>query len=140
MTVELDPARNFLWPSLQLSADEFWEVTESTAWLIDRKMSRGRYLELLRGALLTMNVDHAQARAGSCRPWGLQPSITNRQLARGPQPVRKSKATWSMGVRYAGQRVIHSAAVKRALIQRFMHLLRRKLPELALNAQGSRGP
>ena len=32
LTVELDPARNFLWPPLQLSADDLWEVTESTAW------------------------------------------------------------------------------------------------------------
>ena len=29
VTVELDPTRNFLWPSLQLSADDLWEVTES---------------------------------------------------------------------------------------------------------------
>ena len=101
-----------------------------------------------------MNVDHAQARSAGYNRLrrflptmglvsGLQPSnqqaVGNWQEipgAGGPQPVRKSKATWSMGVRYAGQRVIHSAAVKRALIQRFMHLLRRKLPELALNAQG----
>ena len=154
VTVELDPARHFLWPSLQLSADDLWEVTETTAWLIDRKMSRGRYLELLRGTLLTMNVDHAQARSAGYNRLrrflptmglvcGLQPSnqqaVGNWQEipgAGGPQPVRKSKATWSMGVHYAGQRVIHSAAVKRALIQRFLHLLRRKLPELALNAQG----
>ena len=103
--------------------------------LIDRKMSRGGYLELLRGALLTMNVDHAQARgAGYNRlrrflptmglVCGLQPSnqqaVANWQEipgAGGPQPLRKSKATWSMGVHYACQRVIHSAAFKHALVQ-----------------------
>ena len=152
--MELNPQLNFLWPALQLSSDDLWEVTEGTAWLVNRKMSRGRFLELLRGALITMQVDHAQARgAGYNRlrrflptmglVCGLQPSnqqaIGNWQevpSAGGPEPVRKSKAVWSMGLHYAGQKVLHSAAVKRALIQRFLHLLRRKLPELALNADG----
>ena len=154
VTMELNPQLNFLWPALQLSSDDLWEVTEGTAWLVNRKMSRGRFLELLRGALITMQVDHAQARgAGYNRlrrflptmgmVCGLQPSnqqaIGNWQevpSAGGPEPVRKSKAVWSMGLHYAGQKVLHSAAVKRALIQRFLHLLRRKLPELALNADG----
>ena len=154
VTMELNPQLNFLWPALQLSSDDLWEVTEGTAWLVNRKMSRGRFLELLRGALITMQVDHAQARgAGYNRlrrflptmgmVCGLQPpnqqAIGNWQevpSAGGPEPVRKSKAVWSMGLHYAGQKVLHSAAVKRALIQRFLHLLRRKLPELALNADG----
>ena len=63
-----------------------------------------------------MQVDHAQARGAGYNS--------------------KSKAVWSMGLRYAGQKVLHSAALKRALVQRFLHLLRRKLPELALNADG----
>ena len=95
-------------------------------------------------------VDHDQAWgagttgfAGSSPPWGWcvacsHPTSNWQEIlgAGGPDRVRKSKATWLMGVHYAGQRVLHSAAVKRALIQRFLHLLCRKLPELALNAQG----
>lgn len=48
------PNLNFLWPALHLSSEDVWEVTEGTAWLVNRKMSRGRFLELLRGTLLSM--------------------------------------------------------------------------------------
>ena len=39
VTLELNPQLNFLWPALQLSSEDLWEVTEGTAWLVNRKMS-----------------------------------------------------------------------------------------------------
>lgn len=109
VTVELNPALNFLWPALQLSSEDLWEVTENTAWLVNRKMSRGRFLELLRGTLITMNVDHDQARgAGYNRLRRFLPTmgmvcglqLANQQAvgnwqevpgAGGPEPVRVAR-------------------------------------------------
>jgi len=51
----------YLVPALKLHSDDLWEVTESTAFWGTRKMSRGRYLELFRGALVKCGVDPAQA-------------------------------------------------------------------------------
>ena len=112
LSLELNPQLSFLWPALQVSSEDLWEVTEGTAWLMTRKMSRGRFLVLLRGALITTHGDHDQARGA------------------GYNRLRRFLPT--MG----GPQVLHSAAVKRALIQRFLLLLRRTLPELALNADG----
>ena len=56
--------------------------------------------------------------------------------AGGPTPQRKSRATWSMGVHYAGQKVVHSGLLKAALIKRFLQLWELKQPELALTHEG----
>ena len=55
------PDVGFLWPAVQLQADELWQVTESTPWIVSKKMSRGRFLELMRGTLMDLGVDPAQA-------------------------------------------------------------------------------
>ena len=148
------PDVGFLWPAVQLQADELWQVTESTPWIVSKKMSRGRFLELMRGTLMDLGVDPAQAQvAGFNRLRRFLPTLgqicrlgPNDQQslgswvevpsAGGPTPQRKSRATWSMGVHYAGQKVVHSGLLKVALIKRFLHLWQLKQPELALTHDG----
>ena len=56
--------------------------------------------------------------------------------AGGPTPQRKSRATWTTGVHYAGQKVVHSGLLKAALVQGFLHLWQQKQPSLALTHDG----
>ena len=148
------PDVGFLWPAVALQADELWQVTETTPWFVTKKMSRGRFLELMRGTLMDIGVDPAQAQvAGFNRLRRFLPTLG--QICRldpqdqqslgswvevpsagGPTPQRKSRATWSMGVHYAGQKVVHSGLLKAALIQRFLQLWELKQPELALTHEG----
>ena len=148
------PDVGFLWPAVALQADELWQVTETTPWIVTKKMSRGRFLELMRGTLMDIGVDPAQAQvAGFNRLRRFLPTLG--QICRldpqdqqslgswvevpsagGPTPQRKSRATWSMGVHYAGQKVVHSGLLKAALIQRFLQLWELKQPELALTHEG----
>ena len=148
------PDAGFLWPAVALQADELWQVTETTPWIVTKKMSRGRFLELLRGTLMDIGVDPAQAQvAGFNRLRRFLPTLG--QICRldpqdqqslgswvevpsagGPTPQRKSRATWSMGVHYAGQKVVHSALLKEALVKRFLQLWQLKQPELALTHDG----
>ena len=127
------PDVGFLWPAVALQADELWQVTETTPWIVTKKMSRGRFLELMRGTLMDIGVDPAQAQvAGFNRLRRFLPTLG--QICRldpqdqqslgswvevpsagGPTPQRKSRATWSMGVHYAGQKVVHSGLLKAAL-------------------------
>ena len=46
---------------MALNPNEFWEVTEHTAFVINRAMCRARFLELLRGALFQVGVEFTQA-------------------------------------------------------------------------------
>ena len=148
------PDVGFLWPAVALQADELWQVTETTPWIVTKKMSRGRFLELMRGTLMDIGVDPAQAQvAGFNRLRRFLPTLG--QICRldpqdqqslgswvevpsagGPTPQRKSRATWSMGVHYAGQKVVHSGLLKAALIKRFLQLWELKQPELALTHEG----
>ena len=148
------PDVGFLWPAVALQADELWQVTETTPWIVAKKMSRGRFLELMRGTLMDIGVDPAQAQvAGFNRLRRFLPTLG--QICRldpqdqqslgswvevpsagGPTPQRKSRATWSMGVHYAGQKVVHSGLLKAALIKRFLQLWELKQPELALTHEG----
>ena len=57
VTMELLPGGNYLWPALQLDPLHLWQVTCK----LDRKLSRGRFLELLRGALLDLGTASDQA-------------------------------------------------------------------------------
>ena len=148
------PDVGFLWPAVALQADELWQVTETTPWIVTKKMSRGRFLELMRGTLMDIGVDPAQAQvAGFNRLRRFLPTLG--QICRldpqdqqslgswvevpsagGPTPQRKSRATWSMGVHYAGQKVVHSGLLKAALVKRFLQLWELKQPELALTHEG----
>ena len=61
VTQKLLLGRNYLWPALQLDPLDLWQVTEHTPWRLDRKLSRGRFLELLRGTLLDLGTAPDQA-------------------------------------------------------------------------------
>ena len=47
--------------SISLAPEDLWEITSTTAFILDKKMSRGRFLELLRGALCQSGLDVAAA-------------------------------------------------------------------------------
>ena len=154
VTLELLPERNYLWPALQLDPLDLWQVTEHTPWRLDRKLSRGRFLELLRGALLDIGTAPDQAQtAGFNRLRRFLPTLGNVvrlspqdqqavgnwveiPTGGGPIPNQKSRATWTMGIHYSGQRALHSALVKKALLKRFMRLYHAKKAELALTDEG----
>ena len=57
------PGVSFLWPSLQLQSDGLYDVSEATPFIIDRPMSRSRFLELFRGALIQVGVPPPKATA-----------------------------------------------------------------------------
>ena len=87
VTLELLPERNYLWPALQLDPLDLWQVTEHTPWRLDRKLSRGRFLELLRGALLDIGTAPDQAQtAGFNRLRRFLPTLGNvvRPVPSGP--------------------------------------------------------
>ena len=154
VTLELLPERNYLWPALQLDPLDLWQVTEHTPWRLDRKLSRGRFLELLRRALLDLGTAPDQAQtAGFNRLRRFLPTLGNVvrlspqdqqavgnwveiPTGGGPIPNQKSRATWTMGIHYSGQRALHSALVKKALLKRFMRLYHAKKAELALTDEG----
>ena len=154
VTMELLPGCKFLWPALQLDPMDLWQVTEHTPWALDRKLSRGRFLELLRGTLLDLGTAPDQAQtAGFNRLRRFLPTLGNVvrltpadqqaignwveiPTGGGPIPNQKSRATWTMGIHYSGQRALHSAQVKKALLKRFMSLYHAKKAELALTDEG----
>ena len=154
VTMELLPGGTYLWPALQLDPLDLWQVTEHTPWKLDRKLSRGRFLELLRGALLDLGTASDQAQtAGFNRLRRFLPTLGNVfrlspqdqqavgnwveiPTGGGPIPNQKSRATWTMGIHYSGQRALHSAQVKKALLKRFMRLYNAKKAELALTDDG----
>ena len=153
------PDSQFLWPALLLEASDLWQVHDSTALLIDKKMSRARYLELFRGCLLEMGLDRQEAiSAGYNRLRRFMPTLAGCLQASpeelqavgswielpaggGPQPRdRREKATMPMGLHYSGQKAHRSAMVKLKLWKRFMFLARNRLSSLALTSEGLLAP
>ena len=148
------PGATFLWPALQLSATELWELTDVTPFDASKPMSRSRFLELLRGAIGEMGAPQEDAAsAGYNRLRRFLPTLGNcLRLPRtemqalgswveipsggGPQPSKKEKAVMDMGYHYAGQKVVRSAQIKSAILRRFFRLYRIKAPELALSGTG----
>ena len=148
------PDASYLWPALQLRAEELWELTDVTPFEATKPMSRSRFLELLRGALAEMGTPHAEASsAGYNRLRRFMPTLGNcLKLQRtemqalgnwveipcggGPQPSSKEKAVMDMGLHYAGQKVFIAAQIKRAILARFFTLYNRKASELALTVDG----
>jgi hypothetical protein len=61
------PETSFLFPAVRLDAEDLWEITESTAFISNRtrKMSRARYLEILRGALLMAGTEVEKAKTST---------------------------------------------------------------------------
>ena len=144
----------YLVPALKLHSDDLWEVTESTAFWGTRKMSRGRYLELFRGALVKCGVDPAQAqRATFNRLRRCLPTMAN-ALRLPPSDMqaignwveipeggcsdgqKKPRGSMPMGILYSGGREHRSATVKLRCVTRFIQLLMKKLPTIALTSDG----
>ena len=82
------PDATFLIPALRLEATELWEITEGTAFLGSKPMSRARFLEVFRGLLVQVGV-----------PVDTSPSLNLQQIAEvfahvgqqhGPFPSRSS--------------------------------------------------
>ena len=148
----------FLVPGLKLEAHDLWEVTESTAFWGTRPMSRGRYLELFRGALIRCGVDHAQAqRATFNRLRRCLPTMANALRLDVPDMqaignwveipeggcgdgTKKPRGAMPMGVHYAGGKTGRSATVKLRCVTRFIQLLMLRLPKVALNGDGLMPP
>eukprot|EP00435_Cladocopium_sp_Y103_P060613 s808_g22.t1 len=139
----------FLWPQIQLEASDLWEIHQATPFLVSKKMSRSRFLEVFRGMLHQVGVPHEQAAtAGFNRLRRFLPTLGNVlrleppemqavgswveiPAGGGPTPQTKSRAVWLMGRHYAGGQADRSAAVKVALMERFWTLFRRKQGDLA---------
>lgn len=156
---ECPPTSNFLWPALLLEACDLWQIHDTTVVLVDKKMSRARYLELWRGCLLEMGVEKTSAvKAGYNRLRRFMPTLAGcLQASRdelqaigswielpaggGPEPrARNERAQMTMGLHYSGQKSQRSAEVKMKFWKRFMFLARQKMSELSLNQQGLLSP
>lgn len=101
------PTATYMWPALVLSAEDLWQVSDTTPFSIAKPMSRARYLELLRGILIEVGLPHESARGagynrlqrflptlGSClqfQPDSLQ-AIGNWQEIRGPRTHLETSA------------------------------------------------
>ena len=57
------PDRPFLWPAVDLSRDDLWQVSEATSFRLERKMSGPRFLEIARGVISQCGVDVKAATA-----------------------------------------------------------------------------
>ena len=153
------PHSQFLWPALLLEASDLRQVHDSTALLVDKKMSRARYLELFRGCLLEMGLDRQEAiSSGYNRLRRFMPTLAGCLQASpdelqavgswielpaggGPQPRdRRERATVPIGLHYSGQKAHRSAMVKLKLWKRFMFLARHKISSLALTSEGLLAP
>ena len=148
------PDATFLWPALQLSATELWELTDVTPFDASKPMSRSRFLELLRGAIGEMGTPQEDAAcAGYNRLRRFMPTLGNClrfprtemqaigswveiPCGGGRQATKKEKAVMDMGFHYAGHKVVQSAQIKIAILHRFFRLYRLKVPELALSGTG----
>lgn len=152
---ELPSDVTFLVPALSLEPEDLWEVTEMTAFLANKAMSRARFLELLRGALCQVGVDFPQAQAATFnRLRRFVPTMANVMelpdldlqavgnwcelpSGGGRDPAsKKPKGATPMGVHYAGSRVSRSLQVKRRCVDRLMSLFQHKKGELAMTEAG----
>ena len=145
----------FLIPALELQSEDLWEVTRSTPLILNKPMSRGRFLELLRGSLMQINVDpQSAARAQYNRLRRFLPTAGNVVQLQpmemqavgnwtdipawgGGEPgATKPRAVMHMGLHYAGDKVSRSFIVKAHVLKVFMSLFRRRQGEFALDEQG----
>ena len=143
----------FLFPAVDLVPDDLWEIHEGTGLILNRPMSRGRYLEIFRGALTQIGTNVAGAQAAPYnRMRRFMPTAANmakfsvpdlqavgncQEIPEGGRQVGpKPKLVLAMGQRYAGQQVLRSAAVKCTLVKRILGLFSVKQPSFALTAEG----
>ena len=150
-----DPDATFLVPALQLEATDLWEVTEGTAFVGSRAMSRARFLEVFRGLLVQVGVPVETAQASTYnRLRRFLPTIGNCMRLSAPDlqaignwaeipegggadpSVKKAKSSICMGLHYAGGKLERSATVKLRCMARFMALFQRKAEMVALTEDG----
>lgn len=60
-THEAQPDVPFLLPALELQPEELWEICEGTPFVLNKPMSRGRFLEVLRGTMFQCGLDPQSA-------------------------------------------------------------------------------
>ena len=153
------PEASFLWPMIMLDPDDLWQIHSGTPFQVQRQMSRGRFLEIMRGILHEVGVPRAEAvAAGYNRLRRFLPTLANCLQfepvamqaigswfeipdAGGPTPTsRPVRASMPMGLHYSGEKASRSAHVKNAAFEMFFKLWRRKQPEVAWNAEGLLSP
>lgn len=146
-------SEHFLIPSLDLQPEDLWEITSTTPLVLNKAMSRGRFLEILRGSLIQINVDPTSAsRAQYNRLRRFLPTGGNMvQLEPFDQQAlgnwteipsgagasgQKARAQMHMGMHYAGDKLSRSYVVKSHVLKVFMQLFKRRQADFALDAQG----
>lgn len=86
----------FLWPQVQLAAEDLWEIHQATPFLVQKKMSRSRYLEIFRGLLHQIGIPHEQAAtAGYNRLRRFMPTLGNVLRLDPPE----MQACWARGLK-----------------------------------------
>ena len=152
---ETNPDAGFMWPAVELSPDDLWQLHDTSPMVANRPMSRGRYLELLRGTLAELGVERGEAAVAgynrlrrflptlahclSLQPQDLQAigSWIDVPAGGGPTPTFKPQpAQMSMGLHYAGGKVTRSAQVKQHALDIFMMMFKRQMPHMALTREG----
>eukprot|EP00435_Cladocopium_sp_Y103_P022616 s4807_g5.t1 len=154
-THEFPEDQTFIMPALALSPEELWEITESTAFIANKPMSRARFLEVMRGALVQVGVDVPLAQSATYNKLRrFLPTMANIMelpdldlqalgnwcdipAGGGRDPAaRKPRGSVPMGVHYAGSRVLRSLQVKQRCVDRIFGLYYKKRQELAMTEDG----
>ena len=148
-------SKEFLIPAIELSVDDLWEITPATPFILNRPMSRGRFLEVLRGSLLHVGNEPRTAAAALynklrrflptaanvCHldPIDLQAVGNWVDIPAGGHRdpgSKKPQAVNEMGLHYGAAKVIRSFVVKSFLLRRIFRLYHAKVGELALTEKG----
>ena len=156
------PGRLFLWPAVDLSRDDLWQVSEATAFRLERKMSGTRFLEIARGIISQCGVESSAAAATKFNkfrrflPTGAQVLNMHPQDSQAigswvemPGASSASKVQTSrqdlMSTHYSGERVLASMRAKSFVVQAVlqhpvaMQMSRNALPPDSLKWPGFSG-
>ena len=149
-TSSMPSSAGFLLPALALQCEDLWQIHDLTAFRIDRKMSRTRFLELFRGLLIRAGLPFEKAsRAGYNRlrrflPTGakvcaLTPheaqavgswvELPEGALSSGSAAQRPKKL---MSDHYAGEKVSSSAAIKLRILRAVFQTVQAKRIQLVM--------
>ena len=138
------PQARFLWPAVQLSQDNLWQIVEETPFLVHKSMSRSRFMECFRGLLIRAGLPPARAyTAHYNRLRRFMP--TAGMVYDAPPADAQSIGSWTeniqsakpqsqkltMSVHYAGERVARSAKVKLELLAKLRRTYRLKAADYA---------
>ena len=130
----------FLIPALYLSRDDLWEVTSQTSWKCRTPMTGGRFVELLRGALIQTGKEPEAAVLATFNclrrfiptlghVLGLQPQqcqelgswVDVPSAAGAGSQGRKQNL---MSVHYSGARLVRSAKLKVDIMNHFLTVMK----------------